>query len=99
MHRNFVIAAALLLSLSPAFAQEQAPQPGAIGKSASPPSPELKAARQAMRQACTEDAHTLCGDAQPGGGKIMMCLRSHKDQVSAGCKSAVQHLRDVRRGA
>jgi hypothetical protein len=99
MHRNFVIAAALLLSLSPVLAQGQAPQPGATGKGASPPSPELKAARQAMRQACMQDAHTLCGDAQPGGGKIMMCLRSHKDQVSDGCKSAVQHLRDVRRGA
>ena len=37
--------------------------------------------------------------SQPGGGKVMMCLKSHKDQVSAGCKTAFEHLRDVRRGA
>jgi hypothetical protein len=60
--------------------------------------PEVKEARKAMRQACMEDVHTLCSDAQPGGGKLMQCLKTHKDQVSAGCKSAFQHLRDARRG-
>jgi Cysteine rich repeat len=103
MRRNFVIAAALLLALTPALAQQQAPVPqqpagNAFGPS-SKASPEVKAARQAMRQACVEDARSLCAGSQPGGGKIMMCLRAHKDQVSDGCKAAAQHLRDVRRGA
>jgi hypothetical protein len=99
--RNLVVAAALLLSLNPALAQPQAAAPGGApgGISARPPaSPELKAARKAMRQACMQDAHTLCSDSQTGGGKVMMCLRSHKDQVSDGCKAAFQHMRDVRRG-
>ena len=96
MRRNFIFAAPLLLSLSPVLAQT----PQAPAADARPtPSPEVKAARQAMRQACMQDAHSLCADQQPGGGKLMMCLRSHKDQVSDGCKSAVQHLRDVRKGA
>jgi hypothetical protein len=99
MRRNLVIAAALLLSLSPALAQQQAPAPQAPAGGVSKPSPELKAARQAMRQACMQDARSLCAGSEPGGGKIMMCLRSHKDQVSDGCKAAFQHLRDVRRGA
>lgn len=95
--RNFVIAAVLLLSLSPAIAQQQAPAPQQPAAGHPAPSPELKAARKAMRQACMQDAHTLCPDSEAGGGKIMMCLRAHKDQVSDGCKSAVQHLRDVRK--
>jgi hypothetical protein len=99
MRRNFVLIAALLLSLSPAVAQQQAPAPQTPAGAGRPaPSPEVKAARQAMRQACMQDARTLCAGSEPGGGKIMMCLRSHKDQVSDGCKAAFQHLRDARKG-
>lgn len=100
MRRNLVLAAALLLSIAPALAQAPAPQPPAPAAGAhAKATPEVKDARKAMRQACMEDIHTLCSDAQPGGGKVMQCLRGHKDQVSAGCKSAFQHLRDVRKGA
>lgn len=97
MRRNLVIAAGLLLSCTSVLAQAPAPQaPAADSRPA--PSPELKAARQAMRQACMQDARSLCPGSEAGGGKIMMCLRSHKDQVSDGCKSAVQHLREARKG-
>ena len=106
MRRNLVLAAALLLSISPAFAQtptQQPPAPQAPAPSTAPAhakaTPEVKDARKALRQACMEDVRTLCSDAQPGGGKLMQCLKTHKDQVSAGCKSAFQHLREVRRGA
>ena len=105
MRRNFGMVAVLLVSLAPALAQTGAPVPspqqqqpsGAIG--GAKPSPELKAARKAVRQACVEDIRALCAGAEPGGGKILMCLRSHQDQVSDGCKIATRHLRDVRRGA
>jgi hypothetical protein len=100
MRRNLVLAAALLLSISPALAQVPAQQPSAPQAPAhAKATPEMKEARKAMRQACMEDAHTLCADTQAGGGKLMQCLRAHKEQVSAPCKSAFQHLRDVRRGA
>ena len=101
MRRNLVLAAALLLSISPALAQtptQQPPAPQAPAAHAKA-TPEVKDARKALRQACMEDVRTLCSDAQPGGGKLMQCLKTHKDQVSAGCKSAFQHLREVRRGA
>ncbi|HVW72703.1 MAG TPA: cysteine rich repeat-containing protein [Rhizomicrobium sp.] len=105
MCRNLVLAAALLLSFSPALAQSStqqapAPAPQTPAAGAHPQAtPEVQEARKAMRQACREDAHTLCADTQAGGGKLMQCLRAHKDQVSAGCRSAFQHLRDVRKGA
>lgn len=110
MRRNFVMAAALLLSLAPAPAQPQAPvsqpqeqpqtQPGGAGVfGPAKASPELRQARRAVRQACMEDIRALCAGSQPGGGKVLMCLRSHKDQVSDGCKAATAHLRELRRRA
>ncbi len=106
MRRNIGVAAVLLFSLAPALGQSQAPdslprqqqQPGGAPGGAKP-SPELKQARRALRQACLEDIRALCSGTESGGGKIMMCLRSHSDQVSDGCKAATRHLREVRRGA
>jgi Cysteine rich repeat len=109
MRWNFAVAAMLLLSLTPVPAQTQVPldkqqqqQPragtaGAFGPATA--SPEIKQARRAMRQACIEDIRALCAGSEPGGAKIMMCLRSHREQVSDGCKAATQHLRDLRRRA
>ena len=106
MRRNIGVAAVLLFSLAPALGQapdslpRQRQQPGGAGTSGgAKPSPELKQARRALRQACLEDIRALCTGTESGGGKIMMCLRSHSDQVSEGCKAATRHLRDVRRGA
>ena len=48
--------------------------------------------RQAMsevRSACAADAQKLCAGVQPGGGRILQCLKEHKDEVSDGCKQAV----------
>jgi len=41
------------------------------------------------RTACAADVQKLCPGVQPGGGRILACLKQHKDQVSDGCKSAV----------
>ena len=41
-----------------------------------------------------EDIRALCAGSEPGGGKVMMCLKSHKDQVSDGCKAATAALRE-----
>jgi len=100
MYRNLVAAAALLLSCSPVLAQQTPSDLSQVPVVSQPDkaTPEVKAARKAMREACVDDVRSLCADQQPGGGRLMMCLKSHKDQVSPGCKSAFEHLRDVRRG-
>jgi hypothetical protein len=41
----------------------------------------------AMRTACAGDAQRLCAGVQPGGGRIVACLRAHKDSVSERCKA------------
>jgi multidrug efflux system membrane fusion protein len=52
-----------------------------------PPSPEMMAARQAMRQACAADARKLCPGKE--GRDMFMCLRGNADQASGACKAAM----------
>jgi len=41
------------------------------------------------RTACASDAQKLCPGVPPGGGRILACLKQHKDEVSDGCKRAI----------
>ena len=50
-----------------------------------------------MRTACMPDIKSFCADVEPGGGKIMQCLKDHKAQLSDACKSAAAELRMDRR--
>ncbi len=72
------LAASVLLGAAAAQAQPPAP------------SPEVQAARDAMRKACSEDSKTLCGDKQ--GREMMQCMRANADKLSAGCKDAMAKL-------
>src|SRR5215470_2490670 len=42
----------------------------------------------AFRAACGDDAQRLCAGVQPGGGRIIACLKEHKDSLSDRCKKA-----------
>src|SRR6202142_3237929 len=42
----------------------------------------------AIRAACAEDAQKLCAGVQSGGGRIIACLKEHKDSLSDQCKQA-----------
>ena len=42
----------------------------------------------AIQAACADDAQKLCAGVQPGGGRIVACLREHKDSLSDRCKQA-----------
>ncbi len=50
------------------------------------------------RGACKQDVQSFCSDVQPGGGRIIQCLKSHSDQLSDGCASALEKLRDRKKG-
>jgi Cysteine rich repeat len=54
-----------------------------------PPSP----ARGEVRAACEGDVKKLCPDVAPGGGRILQCLKEHKDAVSDDCKQALMKAR------
>jgi Cysteine rich repeat len=42
----------------------------------------------AIRAACADDAQRLCAGVQPGAGRIVACLKEHKDSLSDRCKQA-----------
>jgi hypothetical protein len=45
-----------------------------------------------LRAGCTDDVQRLCAGVQPGGGRIIACLKEHKDQLSDKCKQAAQQV-------
>jgi hypothetical protein len=42
----------------------------------------------AIRATCAEDAQKLCAGVQPGGGRVVACLKEHQDSLSDRCKQA-----------
>jgi hypothetical protein len=39
---------------------------------------------------CKADAERFCSVIAPGDGKIIACLKQHKDEVSVGCAKALK---------
>ena len=64
----------LLVCFAPAFA------PPAIADQAS--------VLAALRTACGDDAQKFCAGVQPGGGRIIECLKAHKNELSDRCRQA-----------
>jgi len=77
----FILCAALAAQAARAYDQLPVPPASAQG-------PSEQAVADA-RAACGTDIQKLCTGVQPGGGRILACLKQHKDQVSDGCKQAV----------
>jgi OOP family OmpA-OmpF porin len=42
-----------------------------------------------MGDGCSKEVNTLCADVPMGGGRVMNCLFDHENQLSAGCKQAI----------
>jgi hypothetical protein len=42
----------------------------------------------AIRAACADDAQRLCAGVPSGGGRIIACLKAHKDSLSDQCRQA-----------
>jgi hypothetical protein len=82
-----ILASFAVLGAGAAHAQDPRPAP----------SPEMQAARQAMRDACAADAKTLCDGKE--GREAMMCMRDNLDKVSSPCKDAISKMMAVRRAA
>jgi Cysteine rich repeat len=56
-------------------------EPGALAQQA-----------EAMRY-CKADIARLCPGVQPGGGRIIGCLKAHKEEMSIGCGKALQAMK------
>jgi hypothetical protein len=45
---------------------------------------------------CRADVQKLCPNVQPGGGRIVACLRQNKDSLSDACKQRLLQMRPRR---
>ncbi len=43
-----------------------------------------------LRAGCAGDVQRLCANVQPGGGRILACLKAHRPALSDQCKQAAQ---------
>ncbi len=42
---------------------------------------------------CKSDMARLCPGVEPGGGRIIACLKAHKMEMSVGCAQALQKIK------
>jgi hypothetical protein len=53
----------------------------------------LASSAQAQWKACKADGSRLCPGMKPGGAEYIQCIKDNKEQLSPGCKSAVEQVR------
>jgi hypothetical protein len=44
---------------------------------------------------CTEEIRTLCAGVQPGGGRILQCLKTNESKLSPACTGRVNDLQET----
>jgi hypothetical protein len=55
--------------------------------------PSALAQEAAAMRYCKADVARLCRGVQPGGGRIIGCLKAHKEEMSIGCGKALQAMK------
>jgi Cysteine rich repeat len=53
---------------------------------------ELQGIIQDCEQACAGDIAQFCKDVQPGGGRIIKCLRERDKELSSSCKEKLEMI-------
>ena len=62
--------------------------PAALAEEATPAAPATHA--PSVRKACTADAKTYCHGILPGLGRLKSCMKSHYDELSEACRTAIE---------
>jgi hypothetical protein len=52
--------------------------------------------RKGLREACMGDAKKFCSGIQPGGGRIVQCLRSHDAELASACRDGLAAVKAAR---
>ncbi|HMK90173.1 MAG TPA: cysteine rich repeat-containing protein [Methylocystis sp.] len=42
---------------------------------------------------CKPDIERLCAGVEPGGGRLIQCLKTHKEEMTVGCALALKKLK------
>lgn len=59
-------------------------------------SPERESQARSMLKPCLPDYRKFCSNVEKGNGRIMQCLISHKDELSAACKQGMMSVRALK---
>jgi hypothetical protein len=59
-------------------------------------SPSKSQEMEDLRTYCMSDIERLCKGIEPGGGRIIRCLKANKKEMSVGCAQALQKLKAKR---
>ena len=54
---------------------------------------KAQAGLEDVRTYCMSDIERLCKGIEPGGGRLIQCLKTHKKEMSVGCAQALQKLK------
>lgn len=54
---------------------------------------KAQAGLEDIRTYCMSDLKRLCKGIEPGGGRLIHCLKNHKKEMSVGCAQALQKLK------
>ncbi len=46
-----------------------------------------------LKTYCMSDIKRLCKGIEPGGGRVLQCLKANKKGMSVGCAQALQKLK------
>lgn len=79
----YVVATTALLLPNAANAQTQVPL-------------EMKKKAMAIAEVCRADFDRLCGDVRPGGGRILACMESHGQDLTAQCRAQLPNAEVLR---
>ncbi|MFT0862177.1 cysteine rich repeat-containing protein [Ancylobacter sp. G4_0304] len=81
MDRTFFLRAGIVLAFATLLGATFA---GAASAQNLPP-----AQAKAVRAACEADIRATCPGVQPGGGRILQCIKANPDKISQPCKDAL----------
>lgn len=57
----------------------------------------MKKNMEEVHAACSADREKLCGDVEPGKGRIMRCMKENRDKLSEECKTQMKEMRGKRK--
>lgn len=52
---------------------------------------------KALRTSCEGDVKKLCSGVQPGGGRLLTCLKEHKAEATPPCQASLDTLAAAQR--
>ncbi|MDG0817324.1 cysteine rich repeat-containing protein [Bdellovibrio svalbardensis] len=54
---------------------------------------KMKKEMKHVKEACHDDYEKFCSEEKPGKGRVMKCMKEHKDEMSQACKDEMNKMK------